>query len=435
MKMPPNSKINMQSTPAKSGLFYGYFIVAVSTLAMMLSNGFSIGGLPAFYPEMLKEMGSLGQAPNIARASAVTFILSGLLSPFAGQLLRRLNVKVFMSLGCLLLGMGLFLYSQAYVRPQIYAAHVLFGLTLCFLSLIPNTVLISNWFRQQRGTAMGIAVTGTSLGTVVIPLVASPLIRNYGWRNAMLLMSASVWVLLLPLIWLIVRIRPQEVGQLPDGKSTGEALPSSPPDPASLPGMTLSEAFRTPLFWIFSVCAMMLFYAILAVVQQLIIFLTSAQIGMTGEAARGVQALMGTASIGGKLIFGVASDRWPRPKVNALCCAVLAAGCCMLPFLSAQNATTFAVLFGLGYGGAFVTIQLLMAECFGLRDLGRIIACIAVIETAGGALGNIITGEIAQRFDSYVTAYYGVIIASFIALLSGLFLVKKTVAFSEIRHR
>ena len=410
--------------PAVSTVFYGYWIIAVSTLAMMLSNGFSIGGLPAFYPEMLKEMGGLGQAPSIAFASATTFVLSGLLSPVAGNLLRRMNLKLFMTIGCVLLGLALILYSQALVRQQIYAAHILFGLTLCFVSLIPNMVLMSNWFRKQRGTAIGIVVTGTSLGTVVIPMVASPLIRHFGWRSAMLMMSASVWVLLLPAIWLIVKVHPQEVGQLPDGETQIDEVSPTSPAPETLPGMTLDEALHTPLFWIFSVCAMMLFYAILAVVQQLIVFLTSPQIGMSGDAARWVQSLMGIASIGGKLLFGVASDKWSRPKVNAACCAILALGCLMLPFLNSGNATTFAVLFGLGYGGAFVTIQLLVAECFGLRDLGRIIACIAVIETAGGAFGNIITGEIARRAGSYVVAYYGVIIASFISFLSGLLLAR-----------
>ena len=112
-------------TRASSTFFYGWLIIAVGTLAMMLSNGFSIGGLPAFYPEMLKEMAALGQKPDIAVAGAVTFMLSGLLSPLAGNLLRRLNLKIFMTIGCVLLGLGLLLYAQALNRWQIYAAHVL----------------------------------------------------------------------------------------------------------------------------------------------------------------------------------------------------------------------------------------------------------------------------------------------------------------------
>ena len=405
--------------------FYGWLIIFVSTFAMMLSNGFSIGGLPAFYPEMLKEMGGLGQAPNIAWAGTITFVLAGLLSPLAGNLLKKLNLKFYMSIGCVLLGIGLLIYANAYNKNQIYLAHVLFGLTLCFLSLIPNTVLISNWFRRQRGTAMGIVVTGTSLGTVIIPLLASPLIKSYGWRNAMLVLSVSVWVLLLPAILLLVKLHPQAVGQFPDGKKPEKLDAEAAQADLLLPGMTLREALRSPLFWIFSVCAMMLFYAILAVVQQLIVFLTSPQIGMSGNAARQIQSLMGTASIGGKLLFGVMSDKLPRPMVNAACCAVLVAGSFMLPVLSASNAATFALLFGLGYGGAFVTIQLLIAECFGLRDLGRIIAFIAIIETAGGALGNLLTGTIAQHAGGYVMAYYGVIAASIIAFIAGLLLMQK----------
>ena len=74
-------------TGSPSPYFYGWLIVAVSTLAMMLSNGFSIGGLPAFYPEMLKDMATLGAAPDIPLAGTITFVLSGMLSPLAGNLL------------------------------------------------------------------------------------------------------------------------------------------------------------------------------------------------------------------------------------------------------------------------------------------------------------------------------------------------------------
>jgi MFS family permease len=387
----------------------------------MLSNGFSIGGLPAFYPEMLKEMRGLGSAPEVAVAGTITFVLSGLLSPLAGNLLNKFDLRLYMTWGCVMLGLGLLVYSQAQTKTWVYAAHFIFGLSLCFLSLIPNTVLVSNWFRKKRGTALGIVVTGTSLGTVVIPLLASPLIKAYGWRTAMLILSSSVWVILLPAIWLFIKVTPHSMGLLPDGAA--QLTTEETPKPVGqLPGMTLGEAVRSPLFWVFSICAMMLFYAILAVVQQLIVFLTSSQIGMTGDQARAVQSLMGTASIFGKLIFGVLSDRLSRPMVNAICCCLLVLGSLMLPDLNADNTFKFAIVFGLGYGGAFVTIQLLISECFGLRDLGRIVAFIAIIETAGGGIGNLVTGMAAKTMGGYAAGYYGVIAAAFIALFSGVLL-------------
>ncbi len=42
------------------GFFYGWVIVAISTLALVVSNGLSIGGLPVFYKPMLADMIAIG---------------------------------------------------------------------------------------------------------------------------------------------------------------------------------------------------------------------------------------------------------------------------------------------------------------------------------------------------------------------------------------
>lgn len=412
-----------------SPFFYGWWIVAVSTLAMLVTNGLSIGGLPVFFKPLLTDL-KISDPSVIAGAAGLTFLISGFLAPFVGHLIGRVNLRALMTVGCVCLGTGLFVYSRATSKSQIYAAHIMLGLTLAFASLIPNTVLVSNWFRRLRGTAMGIVITGTSLGGIVIPQIARPLIEAYGWRTAMLSLSTVIWIVLIPAIWLVVRVHPAEAGLAADGDDPGFVGSSGPPAEArpesvTMPGLTLGEALRTPAFYIFSICAAMLFYSILAVVQQLNLYLQSPRIGMSLAAAANIQSTMGATSIAGKLVFGRLSDRFAKAWVNVLCCGMLCVAGTVLLSLSGSTAWAFAIPFGFGYGGAFVLVQLMVAECFGLRELGRILGVITVVETIGGALGNYLTGRIAAAAgNDYSVGFYGVFAATVVALIAALLLLR-----------
>ncbi|WP_352430198.1 MFS transporter [Pyrinomonas sp.] len=401
--------------------FRGWTIVAVSTLAMMISNGLSIGGIPVFYRPLLDDLISKGAvtaqlAPRvIGLAASLTFLAAGLFSPVAGILVARFKLRPLMCVGCFVLGTALLLYSQATVPAQVYAAHVMFGLSLGFVGLLINTVLISNWFRRRRGTAMGIVITGTSFGGVLIPAIATPLIALYGWRTAVLIVSLLVWMVLLPAILLFVRDHPQELGLLPDGDAhaSEEAMRTE-----QLAGMTLNQALRTPIFWVFGACAALLFYPIFTTSQQFILYLQTPRIGLSREMASVAQATLFITSVGGKFFFGWLSDRMTPTRVMLVCCSLMFGATLLLLRPTPQTAFLFLIPFGLGYGGTFVLIQLLAVETFGLRDIGRILGTIIVIETIGGATGTYLTGRLASAAGGdYTPAFYGVIIAAGGALL------------------
>jgi len=72
-----------------------------------------------------------------------------------------------------------------------------------------------------RGSALGLVMMGTSLGGILIPQLARPLIEKYNWRVAMLAVSMLIWFVLLPAIWLVVRVHPRELGLEPDGAALG----------------------------------------------------------------------------------------------------------------------------------------------------------------------------------------------------------------------
>jgi MFS family permease len=233
----------------------------------------------------------------------------------------------------------------------------------------------------------------------------------------MLSMSLAIWLLLAPAIIFLVRSTPSALGLRPDGEKP--AANGGPDEPVG--GLTFAEAIRTSLFWSFALTAALIFYPIFVTSQQLI--LQTARIGFTPWQSTLVVSGLFAVSFAGKFLFGYLSDKFAPARVMLVCTSILFASTFMLIDLTATTAFLFLVPFGLGYGGAFVLIQRLAADFFGPRDYPKILGAITICETLGAVVGGMITGRLADRFGGdYTAGFYGVILATGIALILTLML-------------
>ncbi|HEV7701300.1 MAG TPA: MFS transporter [Pyrinomonadaceae bacterium] len=399
---------------ARSRFFYGWVIVAVATLVLVISNGLTIGGLPPFYKPMREEFVALGAIDPagaesfIAYAANITFIMSGVSSLFGGWLLTRSRLRPVMLIGCVLLGTGLALHSQATNAASVYIARALMGSSLGFVGVAPCVVLVSGWFKERRGTALGIALTGTSLGGSMIALIAGPLIANFGWRTSMLVLSGLVWFVLVPVVWVFVRED--------DATVTAEVV-------VVKDGLTLRQALRTPLFWVFAAAAMLVFYPIFVILQQFILYVQTARIGVSAQNAALGQSALFAIGVGGKYLAGYLSDKFRAVSVMLFFAALMFASSLVLLDLTASNALLFLLPFAIGYGGTWVMLQRLASELFGRREIGKILGAITLVEVTGASIGGLITGYLAdQHGGDYTAAFYGVTIAAGLALLTTAFI-------------
>ncbi|MFN0139417.1 MAG: nitrate/nitrite transporter [Pyrinomonadaceae bacterium] len=390
---------------------YGWVILVIATLALAVSNGLAIGGLPPFYKPIRDEFVALG-AVDAARAESfianganITFLMSGVFSLIGGWMITKFALRPLMIFGSALLGGGLVILALADDPETVYFARFFMGASLGFIGVAPCVVLVSKWFENARGTALGILLTGTSIGGFLIPLVAAPMITAYGWRNAMLAISALVWIVLLPAIIFFIR----EPAKPADIKETA----------AVNAGVTLLEALKTPLFWALAVCAALIFYPIFFTTQQFVLSLQSSKIGVSAQTAAFTQSALFAMSLGGKFLAGFLSDRFDALRVFVLCALVMFIASTVLLMLTANNFLLFLLPFALGYGGTFVVLQRLVADFFGRREAGKILGLITLIEVAGAAIGGKITGYLADKNSGdYTTAFYGVTTAAACAFLA-----------------
>lgn len=387
-----------------TGLFYGWVIAACAMLALMTTNGMTISGITVFDEHILKEFGwSRG---SLKFRDLLQFGLSGLMAPFAGALADRLGTKRLMIAGAALLAGCFAAYSRVSSLSGVYAIHVVIAVVLALCGLVLNVLIVSRWFVARRGTAIGIALVGTSLGGVILPPLGTRLIAAFGWRTAFLI-EAAIPVALACALAAFAKDSPEQMGLRPLG--TGEAAPGRAP---ALAGMEYLEALRTWTFWVIALCAMTTFYSILGVQAHLVLHLRG--MGLAPTAAAGGLSLLYTMGLIGKFLFGFLADVLDRKLVFVANIAVMLAGSLCLSTLSPALFWPFVILFGFGWGGLYTMLQLLTMDCFGVRSGGKILGTITVLDALGGGLGPWITGVLYDRTGSYQAPF---------ALVSGLILV------------
>jgi len=265
---------------------------------------------------------------------------------------------------------------------------------------IPNQVLVSNWFRAKRGRAMGYAYLGLGLGGVAAPIFAAHLIAWVGWRRAFTIMGAVILVVLFPVGQWVTRSAPEEMGLVPDGVAS--AL--TPGGPGTKSSLGLGSAVRTANFWLILMGSALTIGAIGTVIQQFVLFLRD--VGYTTVQGTHVSSGLLFAGLAGRVAVGYFADRFNKKNVMALFYLVLAAAIPLL-FVARQPAAlwAFALVFGFAMGADYMLIPLVTAECFGLTDLGKLLALIIMADSLAQWFGPMLAGKIFEATHSYDLAW------------------------------
>jgi MFS family permease len=401
------------ATQASPRVFYGWWIVAACVAMLTLSSGIGFYGLGVFLPLLEQEFNA---SPALASlGGTVFFLVLGLASPFVGRWVDSRGARLVMIMGSALFGAGLIGLALSQELWQTYTAYAAMAVGFGGTALIPVSALVSAWFSARRGLAMAVAMSGISLGGVVMTPLATQLIVAYGWRAAALTLAVLVWVVGVPLSALIIRRRPEDLGLLPDGvihetlaARTASSQNAAVPD-ASHP-WNLSSARRTRAFWGITVGYLLINLSLIGVLMHQIRFLTSgtaAQGAMSPQAAAFAVSLTALASIVGRLALGAVIDRLSKRWVTVgLMVAQAAATVGLLVAQGNLVLVYLAVLtFGLGMGCAIMLQSLLVSDMFGVVSFGEIYGATMFAATAGMAAGPWLSGYLYERFGSYEVAF------------------------------
>ncbi|MBS3810202.1 MAG: MFS transporter, partial [Desulfobacterales bacterium] len=241
---------------------------------------------------------------------------------------------------------------------------------------------------------------------------------NLGWKAAFVIIGLMVWIIALPVTFLVIRDRPQDAGLLPDGDfcKDEQDCPDGVQQDIVAPGWTAEEAFRSRAFWCIFVSFFLTPMAQMGVLQHQVPLIMD-----TGASQAAAAAALGvTAGVGGlgKLSFGRISDIWPFRYAVLLSFGLQALSVLLLLYTQTPFMVwVYAVCFGFSMGGVIVLLPLVVGHFWGLLSYGVLLGVLWIANSLGGALGTYASGFVYDYTGNYRYALYLFVAAYIVSIV------------------
>ena len=392
----------------RSPVFYGWVVVAVSAVAVLVTAGVRIAP-GAFLLDMREDTGwSVG---ILSLAAAVGLLVYGLTGPVSGALISRFGVRPVAVASLLITALAM---AASSLVTEAWQLALLFGLlsgvgTGLIASVLSATVA-NRWFVRHRGLVVGILQASGSAGQLLFFPALTLLAVAAGWRLASVAIAVVCLVVAIPvLVWL--RNAPEEVGLRPLG-AAADALPA--PTTAD-PGI-MRRAVRSSDFWLLAGTFFICGATSNGLVGQHFI-VHAADHGFSPGVASGALAVMGAFNFVGTLASGWLTDRYDPRRLLLVYYVFRGLSLVYLPQIhNSLDITAFAVLFGLDYIATVPPTVALAADVFGRRNVGIVYGWIFAAHMFGAAAAAFLAGLTRDIVGDYGIAIF---VAGLMAVAAG----------------
>jgi MFS family permease len=353
----------------------------------------------------------------ISAAMSLRQLESGILSPAVGFLLDRFSARKLIFWSAIISGAGFLGLSAINGAAGFFLFFVIISIGASGVShAVTWPVLISRWFRRNRGLAIGLAVTGPIFGSPIV-IMNAHIEELYGWR-VLLAGYGIVILIIVSLISMLVRDRPERYGLRPDGDPPDEAVSAERAnEPAHRwpdAGLTLHAVFRTKEFWLFTSYLAGTF-TINSAFQVHMIPYFQQDMGLTAAWAAMVMTIVFVISGVGRVGGGYLLDRVDYRMVLAAVAAMMGLS---LLYLQVADVKTvlgtlpFALLFGVSFGCLVPMRGAVGSIMFGTRAIGRVLGILQGAPVAAGVIGPLVMGLIFDMNGTYSVAIWGLVVLS-----------------------
>jgi len=356
-------------------------VVLTGFLTLFSIVGFALYGMPFFYDFFVRDLGwtrqqvTLGNALSKAIVGPVFGLAAGLVVDAFGP--RRLMLVGIVMAGGALLGLSTVSSLWAF-----YFFYFFNALGYVCGGPLPNQVMLSRWFDAGRGKAMGFAYLGIGVGGALVPLLAYHITQAYGWRGALRTLGVLMILIAFPAAFM--------TPESPQPKPLREAS-----------GPSIETVLSRPAFYLTALGSMASIGAVGGTMQNLKLYL-SLDRGLPQAEIAAILSLILFGSLFGRPLMGWLADRWPKKWVMLLVYLIVAVAIPLMALAPSPGLLkAFAFLFGIGLGGDYMIIPLIVAELFGLRVMGRVMGVILTADGVAEAVAPLAVATIRDHTGSY----------------------------------
>ena len=379
-------------------LHYSWVICLSGALLMFAAVGLTITAFSVYQPYIISVNGFSNTQASVLMTIRSIFTLVALL--FVEVFYRRLNLRLGMAITVLLAAGRFFMYSVSRGYLMYCVSSALSGVAYAMGGMIPVSLLISRWFRDKVGLALGICSAGTGVSAVLIPPVVTRMIEKHSLSTAF--MAEGCFILLLAvLMFVLVRNSPADKGLTP--LRSAEKAPAVQRAAPKREGLINLDR-RT-------FCMMVAATALLSALGNTgychLAVLYSRE-GYSADAVASIISVAGFALIVGKCIYGEITDKIGgyRSNVFSYGLTLLGGVLCSLAGLGWLPLAYLAMLaLNIGIPISTVGMSVWAHDLSDGAHYARNLKWFQMSYALGGLALNTLPGAIADLTGSYVPAY------------------------------
>ncbi len=370
-------------------------MVATAFVTFGIAVGLPYYNLPFFYDYFQSSFGW-----NIEQIT-LGFPLAALLTIWAGPvLIPRASPRKLLILGTGLSGLaflGFGLMKGALLTY--FALYFLYTVGYICSGPIPHQLLVSYWFQKKRGTAMGIVYVGVGLFGGLGSFYVRGMTERFGFRTA-LISVGGLMLITWPLALFVLRDKPAQLGQFPDGAD-------HPPADDRIAPHNLGTLMQSRSFWLLLIGSICSIGSIGSINTHMKFVFRDA--GFSGQSLLNAtwtkaSVLILWSSIAGRVSIGYFADVFSKKRVMAATYFLVAGTILLLLSVTPARGSSvdvFAVVFGFAMGADYMLIPLMAAEQFGVNSLSRAMAIILPVNTIGQTWFPYLVSFLRERAGSY----------------------------------
>lgn len=390
---------------AQTRFFYGWIIVGVAAFLGFLGTGFYAYSRGVFLPSLARDLAD-GSRFAIAMGFSIAGITGALIAPYLGQILDRQSPRRVMMVGVVVVTVS---YLALAATGSLWQYFLIVGVGMgvgmaCMGGLAWHRSVIS-WFDHWRGRAIAIAVMGASLAGVMMPPLVTALVDSVGWRGGFVTFAAITGITLLPLVYFLMKDRPEDIGEVRDGWNYVNANPEeviADADDARV--WHWKEMLKSPALW-----AIALMFGSMGCVYSAVmlhLFGHLLDVGVAAEQAALILSATALFAALGKPVVGWMSDYLGARLTIWM--ALASQGLALLLFASAESFTASLVaacIYGFGYSGMSPLRTFALSTALGSASFGAATGVLRIVELPLVISASPLAGFIYDATGSYRLAF------------------------------
>lgn len=199
----------------KSNIFYGWWVVLGSAILLAVLGPAAVAVANIYQTPIVAQYGITNS--QFAISNSLLLEVGIFLSPFVSKRLSGENFKRNYIISLIIYALAYVGYGLTSDRIVFYFLSLFVGFGSLSTTIIPVSILISNWFVGKRGLALSLAFSGLGIGGIVYSPLVTFIINTFNYQIAYMVYGSLMLIIGLPVISFLIKVKPEDMGLTPYG--------------------------------------------------------------------------------------------------------------------------------------------------------------------------------------------------------------------------